>query len=493
MLNNEKKFIWSGQSLATRLIKQSSSNILSKIDEKLYADTYIVGIALDNFKINIPLDEIFDKKIELLGYVTNTAKKNFDDNINSLTVSNSGYQISSIDKRFELKRIMIINAFDNIVKQCSNGSDHVFFYSPPILINEHVIFAVMKFSQKIMNSYYTVGKNPIYNDHSIPRSFVESVIKIFLQRCSDTFQVSNKREKENVFQHESDEILRNAGRMLMYIPTLASKGKIGFKQLFNICNSISTLKYEGSECAGQILIAKKSHLDINVSILFEKPISLTEYRAIRKLLEISTEKLALLSDSACVYGFGNIKNSYNENSEDIFTVAFKRQNSWTFSHDKNVMMQIIKGIPNLAKDKVKEYDLKGDIREIFKDISDEKINKLCSVIQEIIKEKKGTMLVVTDGALQEAQRLEKQGIRIEPLELNSHTINNITKIDGAVLVDTSSNCYAIGVILDGLASAKGTSSRGARYNSAIRYVESTNYQCFAVVVSEDGIIDIIKK
>jgi DNA integrity scanning protein DisA with diadenylate cyclase activity len=60
-----------------------------------------------------------------------------------------------------------------------------------------------------------------------------------------------------------------------------------------------------------------------------------------------------------------------------------------------------------------------------------------------------------------------------------------------VLIDPHGTCYAIGAILDGLATEKGDSSRGSRYNSALRYVESSDYPCLAVVVSEDGLVDVI--
>ena len=46
----------------------------------------------------------------------------------------------------------------------------------------------------------------------------------------------------------------------------------------------------------------------------------------------------------------------------------------------------------------------------------------------------------------------------------------------------------IGAILDGMVSEEADLSRGARYNSAIRYVNSHERTC-AVVVSEDGYVD----
>ena len=67
----------------------------------------------------------------------------------------------------------------------------------------------------------------------------------------------------------------------------------------------------------------------------------------------------------------------------------------------------------------------------------------------------------------------------------------MTAVDnGAVILDTHCMCHAIGVILDGLASSNGTSARGARYNSAIRYVDGHEGECAAIIISEDGMVDL---
>jgi hypothetical protein len=91
----------------------------------------------------------------------------------------------------------------------------------------------------------------------------------------------------------------------------------------------------------------------------------------------------------------------------------------------------------------------------------------------------------------ESRRLQNQATVINPVKLTPQIMKVITAIDGAVLINSGSTCYAVGVILDGLASPKGTPARGARYNSAIRYVESSEYACMAIVVSEDGSVDLL--
>ena len=85
----------------------------------------------------------------------------------------------------------------------------------------------------------------------------------------------------------------------------------------------------------------------------------------------------------------------------------------------------------------------------------------------------GTMLVVSQGAATEAARLVSQALTVEPTRLDDSLVRQVTGIDGAVLVDPSGRCHAIGVILDGTATSGGDRSRGARYNSAVKYLAST--------------------
>lgn len=58
-------------------------------------------------------------------------------------------------------------------------------------------------------------------------------------------------------------------------------------------------------------------------------------------------------------------------------------------------------------------------------------------------------------------------------------------------INPKCECYAIGVILDGKADKFiGDKTRGARYNSALKYIHSFEKQkCVILVVSEDETID----
>ena len=51
--------------------------------------------------------------------------------------------------------------------------------------------------------------------------------------------------------------------------------------------------------------------------------------------------------------------------------------------------------------------------------------------------------------------------------------------------------HAIGVILDGVATEIGDPSRGSRYNSAVRYLETSEIATLFILVSEDGMINVL--
>jgi hypothetical protein len=67
----------------------------------------------------------------------------------------------------------------------------------------------------------------------------------------------------------------------------------------------------------------------------------------------------------------------------------------------------------------------------------------------------------------------------------------LTAIDGAILLEPDGTAVAIGVILDGTAAEAGDPSRGARFNSALRYLSSTSHPTLIILVSEDGMINLL--
>ena len=75
--------------------------------------------------------------------------------------------------------------------------------------------------------------------------------------------------------------------------------------------------------------------------------------------------------------------------------------------------------------------------------------------------------------------------------IDEKLIRSLTSIDGALIISPEGICYAIGAILDGEALCKGSTARGARYNSIVTYVQWKKSGVLAIVISEDQSVDYI--
>lgn len=149
--------------------------------------------------------------------------------------------------------------------------------------------------------------------------------------------------------------------------------------------------------------------------------------------------------------------------------------------------------------------LTKEFNEEGKTIDREKIAKLDQIVRKAKEQKHGTMVVITDKdtAISELDKLGNQSTLIEPGYINPDYIKYLTSIDGAIYFDTDGRCHAIGVILDGIAIKEiGDAARGARFNSAHRYLQKLKNdtsdkkhpkgkKCVIIIISEDGMVDLI--
>lgn len=295
--------------------------------------------------------------------------------------------------------------------------------------------------------------------------------------------------------NNNDDVLREAG-----IVTLNNQLYKKFKKdissyktinLFEVCNLLSLRKYERADNKGQIIFAPSID-KFKYKMGIKQSVKLDNYRAIRKLLEISKEDYYLLCDGDSISGIVKIeeKNHYSGNK---FKVIFKGYGIWeVHTINKKIIMRVENGIPCLPKEGIDSESFRTIFESVFEDLD---YNNVWKFVENAQSQMHGTMLVISDKAQDEVNRFGKQCFPVDHESgANLDIVKYITSIDGAVLLDPLGQIHAIGVILDGIVNEEtfGDISRGARYNSAIRYLESLKLddKCIIVVISEDGMIDM---
>ncbi|KAB0443977.1 diadenylate cyclase [Lysinibacillus fusiformis] len=319
-------------------------------------------------------------------------------------------------------------------------------------------------------------------------TFFEEIFKIITH-----YIFNDKTKVEHI-----DSLLVNAGMKTLnnkiyksFLGDVESEESIN---LFDFIHNISLLKYESSENHGNILFCSRD-IDLENKLMLSDPITLKEYssaKSIRKLLETSGGDVSLLCDGVSIWGIGK-RDMKQDIPQKSFIVVFKGQGEWdVINYTNKSVMSVSYRIPSLPKIAVKEPDFAIQFEKTFQSTEYQNVWKF---IESAKNQPHGTMVVVTKDAENEAKRLCKQSFLINKIgEIQDSIVNGITAIDGAILLDDTGICYAIGVILDGVANNKiGTVSRGARYNSALRYLnycKEENILCLIVIVSEDKYIDI---
>lgn len=492
MSNIIEYFMWGYQQHIRISLQVSAESLFNEIDKKLRPKIFLLGILTDTRDDRHPIciePEDYGYSVNSFAEVNTLAQELEKVNEESRIFHSHPVAQKNHEKRISTNALR--EAIDKILKKEDLYGDTEKFISYPTYIEGFLVFVILELDKITLNSYYSLTKEKFNDRYKISRSFIESAIDTYLKESAIALKDPNKGI--SAIERPADELLRESGKQFMYSISQAGENFYGLHGLYDACNTISSLKYEGADGLGKMIIAKKDHPNIRLTLQLKEPIKVSDYRKVRKFLELSNDNAVIISDSALIYGLGEQTGKYNPKSESLFVINFISHFKWEVLHDNNSMMIVEYRQPNLPKDRIDRAKFYSDLKRIFNDIDKNQLDNLWDITTEATKQKHGTMLVISDNVKAEAERLGKQSFSLNPLKLTVGIVQQITSIDGSVLIDKDGICHAIGVILDGIATDKGDSSRGARYNSAIRYYEhfGTKHPTVLVIISEDGMINLI--
>ena len=289
-----------------------------------------------------------------------------------------------------------------------------------------------------------------------------------------------------------DEAIRSAEEMVAlaassFMRATFIEGRWNTTDLFTAVNRLSKLQYEGKAGRGRIVLAAAGDPNVEYVMRLAAPVSLSQTRWARKLLQTSSEETALVVEYGTILGLGKV----SDLSAPPFSIEFLEHHQWEFRRGEQILLRSSFGEVRLPQEPIGKERFIDNMRGIFPRIGEEAIARYRAVLDLLAQQRHGSSLVVAADAASEAKRLERQGTLIEPTPLTRQLLERATSIDGTILADPQGVCHAVGVILDGEASDESTPSRGARYNSAVRYVAAGSGERMAFVISEDRTLDVI--
>ena len=483
--------MWEYQSHFRASATTAAQEVFGRLDENLRPEIVLLGIDVDSGEITVAGGP------EVISESTDTVEVGDELRLRLQKAEFGELQkpLTRLDAH-ELRDSPIFEARNLFVEHLErNTPDHerAWYLSVPVRIGTYVISAAIGLDREIVIGYSGIGESdaPSYD---ITHSLLNAVIFEFLNTCHAVLLEPDPGSRLTLYSREHTELIRGAANQLMFKLTYRTR-QWGYPvSLFDACNAISALSYEGEPGIGTMVVAQRERVNVDVVVELLTRVGLTDHRGTRKLLEMATEQMCLLSDAGYIYGLGRCSQQEGE-VNGMVRIDFTGHYAWEVSCNGRSLMRVINGHPQLPGKPINETKFRKEIAETFVGIATQEVDHLWEIALEASRQQHGTMIVVSTGARFEAERLGSQCIRTRPMTPSRDVVRTITSIDGAVLLSPDGTCHAIGVILDGLSTTDGNPMRGSRYNSAVRYVETSRrqfgYGAYAIVVSEDGMVDLI--
>ena len=369
------------------------------------------------------------------------------------------------------------------------------FVGSAVPVNDYHVVPVLQLPKELFECFPPL-REPVSDDRFFTghASLIHAAVSEVLNEAHDELLRPDPGRYLDERSRSSGEIVRRAATSFMRTFGLAIADSIyGVnRNLFERFNLISSLMYEGAKGTGRLLLAKPDDGSVDMFLKFVKPVPFREHRWSRKVLQMASPNIALVADYEKIFGLGELVTGIDPwESQKIFEIQFLDHYHWQLSCGDKVMLVSKNGVPSLPQEKFSHTQLLDIYHRLFPEAGEEDGSHFVNLFEAAVGQDHGNMLIVAKDAESEAERLSRQGARIEPKKLTPDLYSQVSAIDGAVIIDPQGVCHAIGVVLDGKARKECTPSRGSRYNSGIRYVGSADSPRLAVIVSDDRTVDII--
>jgi DisA bacterial checkpoint controller nucleotide-binding len=374
------------------------------------------------------------------------------------------------------------------------------FASWPVKREGFLVVTIITVSEQGLDEVPFIASDTIriheYRSRKVPRSLAEAVIDQILAKTNSEIIQPDAGAGLGVLG-SGDELIRQAGQRffsgLLYRIDQDSMLIGVTEELFDTLSRLSLTPYERAEAKGTLIFAPGEAAIGNPVLILADPVRLRDVRGLRKLLVLANNDLFLRCDSIKAFALIRIPESHRAEISSSVEVRVGGRGQWSVSFDKKVLMVLKDGRPALPQPAVDEQQIAQDLRRLIPRMAVVTANLFAQIASCLAISGHGSLIVISERADEEAIRLGNESLPITPLLMQPELAATLGKIDGALLCDPDGNCHAIGVILDGSASASGDRGRGSRFNSAVRYVDSSPGKAVAMVVSEDGGLDLLPR
>ena len=475
------------------LIESKMEQVLEKMD-LLYRDfeCLLVGVKLpeNGAKADVCVDSANNKwNTEVFRRLSDAAMSDLARDSRYTRNGNTSLE------RDRIKREAVRDAVKKTLPAYDAEHDLRSFSGWPGQLGEYYVVPVLQFPEDVFRRFPPLRELPAEHMFSVPPSFIHAAIEEVLSWAHEEIREEVPGGGLMGRSPSPEEMARTAATLFLYAPGRAiGDNRFAFTSLFERLNSLSTWLYEGTRGTGRLLLTQPSGKGIDMTLRFATPVPLEKPRWGRKVLQMASSDLHLVADTQSVWGLGRLAEKIDPwQTQDVFAVDFLDHYHWRLVCGDKTLLVCQYAVPILPNAMPSLDSAKDQYSSTFPSVSKQSTEWFSDLYMTAAELDHGSMLVVAQDAEREAKRLEHQGTRIRPVLMTPNLFRHVSRIDGSVLVDPEGVCHAVGVILDGEARPDCLPARGARYNSAVRYIRGAAVGRLAVVVSDDRTVEVVSK
>ena len=367
-------------------------------------------------------------------------------------------------------------------KSRGNSKDSAWVVSESAPLGDYEIHTCIGIPNNALESvpHFRNPRRDDYHGRHIEESFAQAIINTCLARADEALYLPYPGEGLFVLRDRIDLVRGSATRFLEGITFALTPLP---SDLFRFANEISSLTYERSGAKGHLVITDTDNLVNKLKVTLQNPVGLGEARSVRKMLELTDETTALISDGQAILGLGECISA-----PDVARIVIEGHATWSLSISDKALIRVAYEHATLPK-QILDKDLFRDIAE--RTVGEVEVERIWEIFQCVLDNDHGTTIVVSEDPVAEIKRLGQGALAIKPEYLDHKEVARLGRIDGAIILGPDGRCHALGVILDGLATSSGDRARGARFNSSVRYQKTSRLGTLVIVLSDDGTVDLI--
>ena len=397
------------------------------------------------------------------------------------------------DKPENIRRDSVCIAIQKALSVYDEDHDVRSFVSESAPVGDYYIVPVLQIPNELFKRFRPL-REPVTDDYfNGHASLIHAAVFKVLSEAYDELLRPDPGRYVGGRSRSPEEIVRRAAESFMHTPGVSiGNNNAGISDLFEQFNLISSLVYEGAKGVGRLLLANPDSGSVHFLLKLADPVAFREHRWSRKVLQMASSEIALIADCEKIFGLGDVAAGIDPwMDQNLFEIEFLDHYHWRLSCGEEIMLDSRYGVPSLPEEEFPSDRHLDTYQRLFPKSGEKDIARFSELCKVALDQRHGSMMVVAEDAESEANRLQNQGTRIEPIKLTPELYRQVSGIDGTILVDPYGICHAIGVILDGPSRPECTPSRGSRYNSGLRYVYAVGTPRLAVVISDDRMVDVI--